>query len=95
MQCVGTGIAATNAQPVMPTDDVDLTKTKFTGWCANFVGVHISIGSQEIVENTFTEMLDVPLAVRTAHAASVWQRELAEKVRQQELEKSKGVKPVL
>jgi hypothetical protein len=94
MECVGTGTAATNPQPVMPTDDADFMKTKFRGWCGSFVGVHMYISSQEIVENTFTEMLDVPLAARTAHAAAVWQRDLAEKLRKEDLERSKNVKPV-
>jgi len=79
-------------QPVMPVDDADLIKR---GWCATFVGVHIKIDESEIVENTFTEMLDNPLAVRTAHAAAVWQRDLAEKQRREDLEKSKNAKPIL
>ena len=83
-----------NPQPIMPVDDVDLTKNKFRDWCSSVVGIHINIGSQEIVENTFTEMLDAPLAIRTAHAAAVWQRDLAERLRREDLEKSKK-KPVL
>jgi len=83
-----------NPGPMMPVDDVQL-KSMFGGWCASVVGIHINIGSQEIVENTFTEMLDVPLAVRTAHAAVVWQRDLAERLRKEDLEKSKNAKPVL
>jgi hypothetical protein len=84
-----------NPQPIMPVDDVDLTKTKFRDWCSSVVGIHINIGSQEIVENTFTEMLDAPLAIRTAHAAAVWQRDLAERLRREDLERSKKAKPVL
>ena len=47
-----------------------------------------------IVEGVFTEMLDAPLALRTAHAYYVWQRDLAEKTRKEDLEKSRNVKPV-
>ncbi|MBP1621995.1 MAG: hypothetical protein H6Q07_15 [Acidobacteria bacterium] len=92
LECVGPGAAATNPQPVMPTD-VDLIKNQYQNWCASFVGVHISIGSQDIVETTFTEMLHVPLAMRTAHAAAVWQRDLAERAHKEDLERSKQAKP--
>jgi len=91
VQCLG---RVNNPQPMMPVDDVELTR-QFKDWCASVVGMHINIGSQEIVENTFTEMVDVPLAIRTAHAAAVWQRDLAERLRREDLEKSKKAKPVL
>jgi hypothetical protein len=81
-----------NPQPAMPVDDAELAKS-MRGWCSSFVGVHIHIDAQEIVENTFTEMLDAPLAMRAAHAAKVWQRDLAERLRKEDLEKSKNVKP--
>jgi hypothetical protein len=54
-----------NPQPAMPEDDVDFTRSVFPGWCSSFVGIHVSFGgsNSEIVENTFTEMMDVPLAL--------------------------------
>ena len=94
MECVGPGNSAVNHQPVMPTDESTFN-INIKGWCTNFVGVHVSIGSQEIVELTFTEVLDVPLAVRTGRASVAWLRDVAEKRRKEELEKSKTVKPVL
>jgi len=40
-------------------------------------------------------MIDGPLAVRTAHAADLWQKDGAERARQEEIAKSKQVKPSL
>jgi hypothetical protein len=40
-------------------------------------------------------MMDVPLAVRTAHAATVWKRDLAKRLQQEDLQKSKQAKPNL
>jgi hypothetical protein len=78
----------------MPTDDADLTR-RYPGWCASFVGVHVAIPDpRQIVESVSTEMIDLPLAMRTAHASIVWQRALAEKAHQEELERSKKAKPV-
>src|SRR5262249_8053804 len=85
--CMGT-----NPQPVMPVNESDLTPKN---WCLAFVGIQVAFGSQEIVENTSTEMRDNPLAVRTARAAADWQQELAEKNRKEDLERSKNVKPAL
>jgi len=84
------------SQPVMPTDDETFTRP----WadvevCKSFVTVHVSISSQEIVEDTVTQVMDVPLAIRTARASAAWLRDVAEKKRQEELEKSKAAKPVL
>jgi hypothetical protein len=93
MACLGSN---PNPQPVMPTDDVEFTAQRAQGWCnTSFVGVHVYISSQEIVENTSTEVVDIPLAVRTARASAAWLRDVAEKRRKEELEKSKNVKPVL
>jgi len=96
IECMYDNTTMGNPQPQMPTDDVELLRTNLgRGWCSNFVGVHVSLDEQEIVENAFTEMLDVPLALRTAHAAAVWQADLAERLRREDLERSKKSKPVL
>jgi hypothetical protein len=81
-------------QAGMPMNDEDLSKHQFSGWCASLVGVHIAIDNTPIVETAFTEMIDGPLALRTAHASAVWQRSLAEKARKDDLERSKQAKPV-
>jgi hypothetical protein len=65
-------------------------------WCSSaFVGLHIGFHSSEIVEKLFTEMLDMPLAGRTARVSEAWLRAGAERARQSEIEKSKQSKPVL
>ena len=81
-------------QPIMPRNDEE-AHTYFRDVCTSFVVLRISIGSTEIVTNTITEFFDAPLAVRTAHASEMWQRNAAERARQEELERSKKVKPSL
>jgi len=93
--CTGFGTGRLNPAPLMPRGDITDIPRQFPGWCENFVGVHVYISSEEIVENTFTEMIDVPLAARTSRAADEWLRNLAEKLRKEELEKTKNVKPAL
>ena len=83
-----------DAQPVTPMDDEQMRTHQFAGVCGTLVVVHISIDPGPIVESAFTEMLDAPLALRTAHAFAVWQRGLIEKARKDDLEKSKQAKPV-
>ncbi len=90
-QCMYDLNSMANPQPLMPVDDSFAKK----GWCSSFVGVHVMIDEAEIVEHTFTEMQDNLLATRTARAAAAWQRELADKNRKEDLEKSKNVKPAL
>jgi hypothetical protein len=86
-------MGAMNPLPAMPEDD---TEQLGAGWCSNFVGIRVSLaGGPDIIENTSTEMMDVPLAVRTAHAASAWKRDLARRLQQEELQKSKQAKPSL
>ena len=92
----GAGALSRLARPdaPMPSDDADLAK-KYAGWCASMVAVHVAIEDpRPIVESVFTEMLDIPLAIRTTHASTVWRRDLAEKARKEDLEKSKQAKPV-
>ena len=79
-------------QPVMPRSD-DEIRTQFRDVCSSFVVLHVSIGSTEIVADTVTELIDAPLAIRTAHAADLWQRAGAERARQDAIEKSKQNKP--
>ena len=88
-------IGGLNPQPLMPENEVDFTRM-FPGWCSNYVGIRVSlVGDAEIIENTSTELLDVPLGIRTAHSATVWKRDLANRARQADIEKSKQSKPDL
>lgn len=83
-----------NPQPQMPADEAPL-RQQFRAWCSTLVGIHINVGGDaEIVETAMTQMLDVPLAVRTARTSTTWQREMADKARREDVEKSKTVKPV-
>jgi len=84
-----------NPQPVMPVDAEDMEKTKYQAWCGSMVGLHVTTTALEIVQNTFTEMIDAPLALRTARAAKVFQANVAEEERKKAVEKSKTVTPVL
>jgi hypothetical protein len=88
-------IGALNPVPAMPEDDTLYPQQLFPGWCSHFVGIRVSLAGGDIIENTSTEMMDVPLAVRTAHAATVWKRDLAKRLQQEELQKSKQAKPSL
>src|SRR5262249_28302229 len=81
-------------QPIMPRSD-DEAHSLFRDVCSRYVVVHVQLASTEIVANTVTEMIDGPLAVRTAHAADLWQKDGAERARQEEIAKSKQVKPSL
>ncbi|GAC1660025.1 MAG: hypothetical protein NVS9B15_24050 [Acidobacteriaceae bacterium] len=67
-----------------------------TGWCAtSFVAVYATFGQgAPIIEMVNTQMVDLPLAVRTAHATALWYRGQAERARKQDLEKAKAAKPV-
>jgi len=82
-----------NAAPTMPRSDSEVHG--HGTWCSSFVGIHVAIGSGEIIANTTTEMVDIPLAARTAHAAELWQKNAEERARQEELDKSKKAKPSL
>jgi hypothetical protein len=91
----GNAVGGLNAQPLMPEDEVDFTRL-FPGWCANYVGVRVTLsGDSEIIQNTSTELMDVPLGIRTAHNATVWKHDLANRARQADIEKSKQSKPEL
>jgi len=88
-------VGGMNPQPIMPENDVDFTRM-FPGWCANYVGVRVTLsGDAEIIENTQTELMDVPLGIRTAHGATVWKRDLANREHQADVEKSKQKRPDL
>jgi hypothetical protein len=91
----GNAVGGLNPQPLMPENEIDTTRL-FPGWCANYVGIRVTLsGDSEIIENTSTELMDVPLAIRTAHNATVWKNDLANRARQADIEKSKQSKPDL
>lgn len=83
----------TNPQPIMPVNESDVAKHTTAPWCDSIVAIHISFNPAPIVENSVTEMIDVPLARRTARAYAAWQRDLAQKAGKADLEKSKQAKP--
>lgn len=89
--CVASGGVG---EPTMPKDD-DWGKT-LSEWCAHhLVALSVMFPNMDIIEYTITKMEDVPLAMRTSHAAAAWLRDVAQKQHQEDLEKSKENKPVL
>src|SRR5439155_13864537 len=68
-------------------------------WCASsYVGVHAGIsyfGDPDIIETITVEVMDIPLARRAAKVTAAWRQAELEKLRQQEIEKSKQNKPKL
>jgi hypothetical protein len=82
-----------NPLPIMPISESDVAKHTRAPWCDSIVAIHITISSAPIVENSVTEMIDVPLARRTARAYAVWQNDLAQKAGKADLERSKRAKP--
>lgn len=88
------GIAGGLSEPVMPKDD-DYARN-MNQWCAHhFVYLHIMMGGTDIVEYTVANMQDIPLAVRSSHAAAAWLLDAAKRQHQDDLEKAKEKKPVL
>jgi len=60
------------------------------------VGLKVYLGGgPDIIQSVTTDLIDIPLAIRTARDAKAYLTNLAQKQHQQELEKSKEVKPVL
>ena len=82
-----------NPQPIMPVSESDVAKHTRARWCDSIVAIHISFTSAPIVENSVTEMMDLPLARRTAQAYVAWRSDLAQKAGKADLEKSKQAKP--
>jgi hypothetical protein len=82
-----------NPQPLMPYK-TEQVKT-FHDWCTRLVGLRVSITPQEIVQQTFTELIDIPLALRHARASQAWLDKVAEEQRKEQIERSKAVAPVL
>jgi hypothetical protein len=58
------------------------------------VAILVTIDPSEIVENTFTYMVDMKLATRTANAYLAWKRDADARARAAEITKSKQNKPV-
>jgi Sec-independent protein translocase protein TatA len=67
----------------------------YPGWCSGMVALRVEIGAGSIVHIVQIEMIDVPLAIRTADAAHEFLAKVADQKRKEQLEKSKQVKPVL
>ena len=70
--------------------------TNLSGWCASsYIAVRAQFVSGEpIIETVAMDMIDIPLALRTAHSTAIWYRAASERARQADLEKSKQAKPV-
>ena len=66
-------------------------------WCAqHYVGLFVYLGfagSNEIVDNVFLTMQDIPLIVRTATAATAWLHDYANRQHQLDVERSRSNKP--
>jgi hypothetical protein len=74
-------------------DDSEVLKNR-PGWCSSMVVVHAHLPDpRPIIDDVVTEMIDVPLLLRTAHASVVWRLGIADKQRQAELDKAKKSKP--
>ena len=71
-----------------------MEEAKSQDWCSSVVAIVVTIGSAEIVENTFTNMVDMKLAARTANAYMAWKHDYDARLRAADLEKSKKNKPV-
>jgi hypothetical protein len=78
--------------PITPSNDQSIMGSP--GWCDSFVGVRATFSQNEIVETATIDLLDVPLAMRTAHAYVAWKRDANEKAHQAELDKAKKGRPV-
>jgi hypothetical protein len=66
------------------------------GYCRDsYVAVHVSLGDADIVNTLFFDMVDIPLAARSARATDAWNRGLDQKARQRMQDESKSVRPVL
>ncbi len=90
------GASDTSGGPLSDTGPrIPMEEIKSQDWCSSIVGMVVTIDpTEEIVENTITNMVDMKLAARTANAFVAWQRDAAAKARAAELEKSKKNKPV-
>ena len=73
---------------------IQTEETKSQDWCNSIVAILVTIDPSEIVENTFTNMVDMKLATRTANAYLAWKRDADAKARAAEIAKSKQNKPV-
>ncbi|MBP2646950.1 MAG: hypothetical protein H6Q77_574 [Gemmatimonadetes bacterium] len=67
-----------------------------SGWCnTSMIAVIAYIGGEEIVTAFGVQVIDMPLAVRSARAEVNWLKDLASKQQQQQIEESKQAKPKL
>jgi len=73
---------------------ITMEEPKSQDWCNSIVAILVTIDPSEIVENTFTNMVDMKLATRTANAYLAWKRDADARARAAEIAKSKQNKPV-
>ena len=89
-----TSMVNTTNEPVMPKDTDWVNR--ITPWCAaHYVALSVSFPQTDIVEYTTTSMIDVPLAIRNARAGDAWLRDYANRVHQEDVQRSKENKPTL
>lgn len=90
---LGLNNMAGDAQPRIPADDNQM----FTGWCKGYVILRVQIAVKsdpEIIEYSYTDLLDAPLAQRTARVYMAWMRDAAQRAHQADLDNAKKNKPV-
>ena len=67
-----------------------------SSYCAGtYVGVIAAMSNQAILDSVTLDIVDLPLAVRSAKATDAWSKAESDKARQQEIQKSNQVKPAL
>jgi hypothetical protein len=70
----------------------------YTPWCAaNYAGLHVTLhpeGDPKIINSYNADFLYYPLATFTSAATTAWWFQTLERLRTQDLERSKQVKPV-
>ena len=80
----------------MPGNQPRVTNAWATSSC---IGVAVSFyyepEPQPIIENIQIEAINIPLAVRTAKATTIWWKAAEERLRREEIEKTKTAKPRL
>jgi hypothetical protein len=87
------GTSRPTPTPFMPYDRQ--FAADYPGFCSGIVALKININANITTNFVQFEMEDIPLAIRTADAASTFLANAAAQQRKEQLEKSKQVKPVL
>jgi hypothetical protein len=66
------------------------------GYCRDgYVALHISLSDTDIVNTLYFDMVDIPLAARSAHATDAWSKGLDQKAQQHTRDEAKTAQPAL